>query len=249
MGVTVTAQGAGPRDLQPPLSRRSGPHGAPHLPAEPRPSRSWSSKEPACLAILQWVSADDGTLSLPAADQLRRRRSYSRALFFQDRKHFPPRASVAAHEVWWVRHTSVCTVPPGAIKEACCLPRAGGCFPQGLADVSPSCGRPREPPVLPCVAEREHGAAHRSPGRSGRSGPGARQLWRQRQRPVPGDAQAPGGWWGCPSASPQGVEGVHTLCGQIRVYSGVSKRFLAFSCFSRHSEYGGLGHCGPCSWS
>ena len=131
MGVTVTAQGAGPRDLQPPLSRSSRPHGAPRRPADPWPLRSWSSKEPACPAVLQRVSTDDGTKSLHAANQLRRRRSYPRALFFQeDRKHFPPRASGAAHEAWWVRHMSVCCVPPGAIKEACCLPGAGACFPQ-----------------------------------------------------------------------------------------------------------------------
>ena len=64
-------------------SRGSTLHQATHHPAEPRPVRSWLSKEPACPAVLQRVSANDGPLSLQAADQLRRRRSYSRAVFFR----------------------------------------------------------------------------------------------------------------------------------------------------------------------
>lgn len=86
---------------------------------------------------------------------------------------------------------------------------------------------PWEPPVFPPrVSEGEHGAAHRRPGGSGPGGAGARQLWRQRQRPVTGDAQGPGRW-GCPPFTR-----VDTLCGRVRVDSNVPKHLLAFSCFT-----------------
>lgn len=114
----------------------------------------------------------------------------------------------------------MCTVPPGAIKEACCLP--------GLADVFPSCGRPGNLlSSLCCRKGTRRCTSQPWQVRTKWSGSSS-ALWRQRQRPVPGDAQAPGGWWGCPSASPQGVEGVHTLCGKSGFIQVSPSAFLPF---------------------
>lgn len=109
----------------------------------------------------------------------------------------------------------------------------------------------------PCVSEREHGSAHRRPRWSGRGGPGAGQLWRQCQRPVPGVAlsgpcargrsfllhlcvcyTAGTGYWAAHTARLS--LGLLVICLQA-----TKKASLVFFHTSAHSKHDVVGHCGP----